>query len=224
MPELTHWGAFLAATFVVLLIPGPSVMYVMARALESGYRGALFSALGLALGDALQVVCAIAGLSAIVGSSPLVLTSLQYAGAGYLIFLGSYRLLRASPASWANAIEEERRSAPATSRSLVAQGFLALNPKTALFFAALFSQFVTDGGTPAWLQMLPLGCAFVILGFFTNAAYGCVGGALHAVARRNVRFQLVAHYVGAIALIGLGVAAALATMPAGGASPVANAG
>jgi threonine/homoserine/homoserine lactone efflux protein len=80
MPDFAHWSVFFAATIILLFIPGPSVMYVVARGIDRGYRAALFSSLGLALGDLLQVLCAAAGLSALLPSVVLSAVA-KYAGA-----------------------------------------------------------------------------------------------------------------------------------------------
>jgi hypothetical protein len=93
MPDFAHWSVFFAATIILLLIPGPSVLYVVARGIDQGYRAAVFSSLGLGLGDLLQVVCAAVGLSALLASSVVFFTIAKYAGAAYLIFLGVRRLL-----------------------------------------------------------------------------------------------------------------------------------
>lgn len=211
MPDLAHWSVFLAATIVLLLIPGPTVMYVIGRGIDQGYRGALFSAIGLAFGDFLQVLWTAAGLGALLASSALVFTVIKYAGAAYLIVLGIRRLLDKNTLS--ASIPSGKQANNASSRSFVLQGFLALNPKTTLFFLALFPQFVAANAGPAWLQILFFGIAFVSLGFLTNSLYGCLGGKLGSFARQSPRFQTAARYVNAITMITLGIMAALTPAP-----------
>lgn len=212
MPDLAHWSVFLTATTILLLIPGPSVLFVVARGIDQGFRAALFSSVGLAVGDLFQVLCAAAGLSTLLASSIVLFTTVKYAGAAYLIFLGLRRILEKNtpllPASTCGQLPLRERPL----RSLVLQGFSvnALNPKTALFFFALLPQFVAQNRGPAWLQVLVLGGAFVVLGFVTNAIYGRIGGKMGSFARGNVRFQTVTRYVGGGTLVALGVAAALA--------------
>src|SRR6266567_7012569 len=125
MPDLVHWSTFFTATIILLLIPGPSVMYVLARGLEHGYRGVVLSSLGLALGDLLQVLCTVAGLSALLASSVRFFGIVKYAGAAYLIVLGLRRLFSNSPIS-PNAVVAEPPRDQASSRSLIAQAFFAL--------------------------------------------------------------------------------------------------
>jgi threonine/homoserine/homoserine lactone efflux protein len=81
MPDLAHWTIFLAATFVLLLVPGPSVIYVLTQAMDHGYRGAVLASIGLALGDLVQVLLTVAGLSALLASSIVTFHVLNYSGA-----------------------------------------------------------------------------------------------------------------------------------------------
>lgn len=181
MPDLAHWSAFLTATTVLLVIPGPSVICVVTRALETGYRGAVFSSFGLALGDSLQVLCTAVGLSALLGSSPAAFAAIKCAGAGYLICLGALRLRQKNRRSPLDSAVPAPVTEPASSLRLIVQGFFALNPKTGLFFVALFSQFIAEDAGPPWLQILVFGCAFVTLGLVTNSAFGCLGEKLRSL-------------------------------------------
>jgi threonine/homoserine/homoserine lactone efflux protein len=72
VPDVAHWTIFLSATFVLLITPGPSIMYVMTRAIAQGPHAAMLSAVGLALGDLLQVVATAIGLSALLASAPAI--------------------------------------------------------------------------------------------------------------------------------------------------------
>jgi threonine/homoserine/homoserine lactone efflux protein len=213
MPDLAHWSTFFTATIILLLIPGPSVMYVVTRGIEHGYRGVVLSSLGLALGDLLQVLCTVAGLSALLASSVWLFGIAKYMGAAYLIVLGLRRLLPNHQTLPANSVIGEHPLEPVSSTSLIEQAFFALNPKTAIFFLALFPQFVAEGAGPAWLQILLFGCAFIVLGFLTNSMYGCMGGTLSSVAKHSNRFQLATRYMSGAVLVGMGIAAALASAP-----------
>jgi threonine/homoserine/homoserine lactone efflux protein len=184
VPDVTHWTIFLSAAFVLLITPGPSIMYVMARAIAQGPQAAVLSAVGLALGDLLQVIATAVGLSALLASAPTVFSVVKFAGAAYLVVLGALTLIgkgvRAS-----SPIEGGHRRQHLAKHSLILQGFLALNPKTALFFLAFLSQFADPrAGSPSG-QLLTFGIAFVVLGLFTNSLFGCLGGKLGNVARSN---------------------------------------
>lgn len=205
MPDPLHWSIFLTATIILLLIPGPSVLYVISRGLESGYRGVVFSAIGLALGDLVQVLCVVMGISALLVGSPMMLSGLRYAGAAYLVALGLHRLAHIrtkvphGPAADSSGND--------TWHSLVLQGFFALNVKTAIFFLALFPQFVAKQAGPAWLQILLFGSAFVFLGLVTNSVYGLLGGALGAIGKQNPQLELATRCMTGVVFIGLGIGA-----------------
>lgn len=212
MPDLLHWSTFFTATIILLLIPGPSVLFVATRGIEYGYRGVLFSSIGLALGDLMQVFCTVIGLSALLSSSTAVFSTVKYAGAAYLIALGLHRLV-ARRMNLAQQFQITKHDEPESPRSLVMQAFFALNPKTAIFFLALFPQFIAVNAGPAWRQILLFGCTFVILGFITNSLYGCLGGAIASFAKANVRFHLTTRYISGAVLVGMGIAAGLASAP-----------
>jgi threonine/homoserine/homoserine lactone efflux protein len=212
VPDVTHWTIFLSAAFVLLLTPGPSIMYVVARAVAQGPHAAVLSAVGLGLGDLLQLVATAIGLSAIFGSVPAVFSVLKFAGAAYLCVLGVLTLI-GKGARTASVIEGNSRTQQTAKRSLILQGFLALNPKTALFFLAFLPQFVdpTVGSTRA--QILTFGIAFVVLGFLTNSLFGCLGGKLSDVARSNSGFRTGTRFASGIILVALGIVAACMPTP-----------
>src|SRR5437660_8702940 len=88
MPDLSHWTVFLGAAFILLITPGPSIMYVVARGIAQGFRAAMLSSVGLALGDLLQVTATAVGLSALLGSAPKLFAAVKLVGALYLVCLG----------------------------------------------------------------------------------------------------------------------------------------
>jgi threonine/homoserine/homoserine lactone efflux protein len=212
MPDLAHWAIFLSAAFVLLITPGPSIMYVMARAIAQGPHAAVLLAIGLALGDLVQVIATAVGLSALLASAPAIFSALKFAGAAYLIFLGIITLL-GKGARAASPIEGNRREQQPAKRSLILQGFLALNPKTALFFLAFLPQFVDPRAGSTSAQILTFGIAFVVLGFITNSLFGCLGGKLGDVAKSKTVFQVITRFASGIILIVLGVVAAYMPSP-----------
>lgn len=205
MPDFAHWAIFLTATLVLLLTPGPSVIYVLTQAIDHGSRGAVLASIGLALGDLVQALVTVVGLSALLASSVVTFQVLKYAGAAYLVFLGVRRLAMSDKTFTNSGVVPQDPGAA----SMIAQAFFALNPKTALFFVALFPQLIVPGEGPAWVQMLVFGCAFAVLGFATNALYGCIGGRIAAGLTRSKRVQSSARYATAGMLIALGLIAAV---------------
>lgn len=211
MPDLAHWTVFLAATFVLLVTPGPSIMYVVARGIAQGVRAAVLSAVGLALGDLLQVIATAVGLSVLLASTPTVFAVVKFAGAAYLVFLG-ITTLRGKGARVRNMTEVGTPRA-VSSGSLIVQGFFALNPKTALFFLAFLPQFIDKDAGPLTSQILLFGTALVVLGFVTNSLFGCLGGKLGSLTGNNVRFRKATRCASGGLLIALGIAAAFAPTP-----------
>ena len=209
MPDSAHWAVFLAAAFVLLITPGPSIMYVVARGVTEGDQAAMLSSLGLALGDEIQVIAAAFGISAAFDSAPKLLVGLKFAGAGYLVLLGIRTLLRKG----LRTVEKPTEATPSqtSSRALILQGLLALNPKTGLFLLAFLPQFVMPGRGPIAIQMLALGSVFAIIGMITNSLFGCMGARLGVLTLKNPRLQGATRYVSGAILIVLGIMAALAT-------------
>ncbi|MEN3280137.1 MAG: hypothetical protein V7607_1277 [Solirubrobacteraceae bacterium] len=173
--------ALVAAVFVA--IPGPSNLYVMARGIQSGSVAAVAGAAGCATGALTYVVATAAGLSALIASSQVVFAGLHYAGAAYLCWLGI--------AAWRSpAAEEPRATGNGSLWRSYRQGTLVElgNPKVALFFLALFPQFVDRAAGSTALQVLVLGVVFVALGLVSDSLYALGSGRLSAwLARRPGR-------------------------------------
>ncbi|MBA2555045.1 MAG: LysE family translocator [Geodermatophilaceae bacterium] len=175
MPTPTTWLAFVVATLALLLIPGPSVLYVLARTVEHGRSAGLHAVLGVETGALLHVVAAATGLAALLASSEIAFSILRCTGCGYLLYLGARQLRRVKAYA---AIPT-----PATSgsrRRLILDGMLVdlLNPKTALFFVAFLPQFVDPAQGSAASQIVVLGLSFVALAAFCDAAYAVAAGGL----------------------------------------------
>jgi threonine/homoserine/homoserine lactone efflux protein len=211
VPDLAHWTIFLGAAFVLLITPGASIMYVMARAIAQGPHAAVLSAVGLALGDLLQVVATAVGLSALFASAPAVFSVLKFVGAAYLAFLGALTLI--GKGARARSVEGNHRRHNVAKHSLILQGFLALNPKTALFFLAFLPQFVDPRAGSTSTQILTFGIVFIALGFVTNSLFGWLGAKLGTVAGSSSKFQAITRFASGVILIALGIAAAYTPLP-----------
>jgi threonine/homoserine/homoserine lactone efflux protein len=159
--------AFAGTTLVLLILPGPAVIYVMTRTLQLGLRRGLLGTLGVECGTLLHVAAAAVGLSTLVARSEIAYAVLTYAGSAYLLFLG-VRQLRASADDSHEGLSAEPRARSAFWQGLVIE---ALNPKTALFFVALLPQFVNVETGKVWLQVGLLGAIFVGLAFLIDAGY-----------------------------------------------------
>jgi threonine/homoserine/homoserine lactone efflux protein len=168
MPSPETLLFFAATTLVLLLVPGPSVLFIVARTLEHGRRGGLTSMLGVESGALLHVLAATVGLGALVAASPDALLVLKLSGAAYLVWMG-VRTLRGAA----------QEATPAASGKLYRQGLLvdALNPTSAMFFVAFLPQFIDPTGNVA-LQTLVLGLTFVALATLTDTAYALLASTI----------------------------------------------
>lgn len=193
MPALSNLWWFFTASLVLLLIPGPSVLYVTGRTLDQGRRAGLLSTLGLACGDVVQVIAAVVGLSALVASSETAFSVVKYVGAAYLAWLGIKRLRTPDP----DPSVERAEAPPARTARIFSDGLVvnALNPKSTLFFLAFLPAFIDGGRGAVWSQTLVFGLIFVVVGMVTNAGWALLGSLLHKSARRSRTFLRVERYV-----------------------------
>lgn len=197
---------FVVASLVVLVIPGPGVLYVVARSLSQGQRAGLVSVLGLSIGALVHVAAATLGLSALLLTSANAFTIVKVVGAGYLIFLGLQTLLTRQSTAEAKDLK------PRDMRRLFADGVIVsvLNPKIAVFFLAYLPQFVvpTNGAVPT--QVMLLGLLYVALALVTDGAYAVLSGSLRRYLGSHVVQGPLPRYGSGCVYMGLGVSMALA--------------
>jgi threonine/homoserine/homoserine lactone efflux protein len=196
------WLAFAAATAVLLVIPGPTILLVISYALGRGLRAALPVAIGVALGDFTAMTLSMLGVGALLATSALLFTVLKWIGAAYLVWLG-IQLWRAG-----GRLDATPRGDGAPARRMLAHAWLvtALNPKGITFFVAFLPQFI-DQGADFWRQMLIFEATFVCLAFINAIGYGLVAARARALVRSE-RAVGVFNRVGGSLLIGAGIAAA----------------
>jgi threonine/homoserine/homoserine lactone efflux protein len=209
MPDPSRLALFVGAALLLLVVPGPSVLYIVTQSVSHGRRAGIVSVAGITTGTLVHIAAATVGLSALLASSALAFDVVKYLGAAYLIAVGLRRL-----ASRERETGPQARD-PRDLGRLYRQGIVVntLNPKTALFFLAFLPQFVDPGrGTP-WLQILVLGLLFAALGFFSDGTWALIAGTLGERLRRSRRFPAVQRYVSGSVFVGLGAVAAL-TAPA----------
>ncbi|GHF52165.1 threonine/homoserine/homoserine lactone efflux protein [Deinococcus metalli] len=204
MPDLPTLLTFAVAALALLLIPGPSVLYIVARSMQQGRRAGLVSALGVQTGGLVHVVAATVGVSALVLSSALLFSVLKFVGAAYLIYLGVRTLL---------SREEVADVALPPTQPLARifwQGATvnALNPKTAIFFLAFLPQFVHPGHGPVWGQTLLLGLEFLALATVSDSTYALLAGSVGRKLRGNQVFARRQKYVTGSVYVALGVGTA----------------
>ncbi|MHB1318876.1 MAG: LysE family translocator [Anaerolineae bacterium] len=205
MPELPVILLFLSAALVLFLMPGPVVMYTVARTLAQGRAAGLVSVLAAAIGDLTHVLAAALGLSALLASSPLAFQLVRYAGAAYLVFLGVRTWLSREAQGGPGIVPQQPL------RRVFGQGVLVavLNPKTALFFLAFLPQFVRPGRGTVALQILVLGALFVLLGMVMNTLWALAAGAVSSFASRGGQAGRASRTLAGGVYVALGVVAAV---------------
>jgi threonine/homoserine/homoserine lactone efflux protein len=197
--SLETWLAFLAATAVMLAIPGPTILLVIGQALGGGTRAAAPLVAGVALGDLTAMTLSLAGLGALLAASATLFTVLKFAGAAYLVWLG-IKMWRAPVG--------EAAAAPVGARRAFRDAYVvtALNPKGIAFFVAFVPLFV-DAGAPFLPQAVVLVASFVTLAALNAAIYALLAARLSgAVGRPSVRRAF--NRAGGALLVGAGVATA----------------
>jgi threonine/homoserine/homoserine lactone efflux protein len=194
----------MTGALLLLVIPGPAVLYIVSRSIGHGRPAGLVSAMGIATGTLFHVAAATLGLSALLASSALAFQFVKYIGAAYLIFLG-IRVLRDGDSD----ILEAATGQPDL-RNIFSQGVLVnlLNPKTALFFLAFLPQFVDPARGHATLQIFQLGVLFALLGWLSDSVWALLAGALSNHFRASPRLRRIQRNASGTALIALGVASA----------------
>jgi threonine/homoserine/homoserine lactone efflux protein len=207
IPNATSIGVFAVAAMVLLLTPGPAVLYIVSRSVEQGRIAGLASVCGITTGTLVHVLAAALGLSALLASSALAFAVVKYAGAGYLIYIGVRQILSRTD-TVATQLELPRRSLG----RLYRDGFVVnlLNPKTALFFLAFLPQFIDPSRGAVAFQIAFLGLLFTLMGFMSDGLYALVAGTVGRWVKRKGHSFRWGRYVTGGVFIGLGVTAAFA--------------
>jgi threonine/homoserine/homoserine lactone efflux protein len=200
--------AFAAMALLVIVIPGPSVLFVIGRALAHGRRTALATVLGNLIGSYLLVTAVAWGLGTLVETSAAVFTGVKLAGAAYLVYLGvqAFRHRKEMRAAAMEAPAGKRRGDLRTVLDGIFVGFT--NPKGLIFFAAVLPQFVNHEAGRIPLQMMVLGLVPVAIGMVTDTLWGLGASAARSWFARSDRRLSMVGGAGGFAMIGLGVTVA----------------
>lgn len=196
------WLAFTAATVVVLVIPGPTIMLVVSYTIAEGRRAALSTVIGVGLGDFVAMTLSFAGLGALLATSAELFTLLKWFGAAYLVWLG-IRLWRAPP-----VLPGAEDASGKSGRAMLLHAFVvtALNPKGIAFFIAFAPQFL-DPAAPLLPQLAIMEATFVTLAMVNVGLYAILASSARDRIRRPTTLRLI-NRIGGSVLIGAGVATA----------------
>jgi threonine/homoserine/homoserine lactone efflux protein len=203
-----HLAAFLLTVYVLILIPGPSVLFVVSRGVALGRRAAFATAIGNESGFALQLVLVSIGVGSLVARSDAVFTTLKLLGAGYLVLLG-VRNIR-DRKHLATLFTPEVRAAPKPLRQIYREGFFvgATNPKGAIIFTAVVPQFIDRSQGHETLQIATLGAICILIAFLSDTAWALASGtAREWLGKSSRRLEwMTAGGGGALIALGFGLA------------------
>ncbi|MDO0925098.1 LysE family translocator [Streptomyces sp. TG1A-8] len=199
--------AFAAPSSLLIVVPGPGVLFVIGRALAHGRRTALTTVVGNALGAYVLVVAVSLGVGPAVERSVVLFTALKLAGAAHLVHLGAGAWRRRG--SLRAALADSAGPAHGGPRTL-GEGFAVgvANPKTVVFLAAVLPQFADPGRGRVPLQTLLLGLVFNVIAVVSDSAWGLVASAARDWFARSPRRLSAVGGAGGLAMIGPGVTVA----------------
>ncbi len=203
MIPTSHLLAFCITAFVVIAIPGPSVIFVVSRSLTFGRAAGLASVVGNAAGVYMQVIAVAIGIGAIVSQSIAIFTAIKLAGAAYLIYLGVQSIRHRRALGKAIATAPVGR----TTRRHFGETFVVgiANPKAIVFFAAILTQFVDKSSGHVPVQMLILGAIFCLIGLLSDGAWALTAGAARGWLVHSTRRLEWIRTGGGLAMIAIGL-------------------
>ena len=203
MVSSTHLWAFVLTSFALIAVPGPSVLFVITRALVLGRRGAMATVLGNAVGVYVQVMAVAFGVGAIVERSIVVFTVIKLVGAAYLVYLGIQAVRHRK------ALNTLFDTAPGTSSMwrVLREGFVVgiANPKSVVFFAAVLPQFIDRGAGHVAVQLLVLGAVFLAIALVSDSVWALAAGSARSWFERSPRRLSYLGGTGGVVMIGIGV-------------------
>jgi threonine/homoserine/homoserine lactone efflux protein len=199
--------AFAVTAFALIVVPGPSVLFVISRGVALGGRAAVATVFGNAAGAYSQVVVVALGLGALIERSAALFTAVKLVGAAYIVFLGLQAIRhRRKLASVLDAA-----TAPRSTRRILREGYVVgvTNPKAAVFMAAVLPQFTDPARGHVPLQLLVLGLVFVAIALISDSVWGLAAGYTRVWLGRSPQRLEALGGIGGVVMIGLGVRLAL---------------
>jgi threonine/homoserine/homoserine lactone efflux protein len=202
-----HLLAFILIAVVLILVPGPSVLFVVTRSLTLGPKAGLATVIGNAAGVYVQVIAVALGVGTLVQESIHVFTAIKLVGAAYLVVLGvqTFRHRRTLAAALDAPVERKQV------RRILADAFVVgiFNPKVIVFFLAILPQFVDRSAGAVPLQLMALGAIFCLVALVCDSMWALAAGAARAWLVRSPRRLQALGATGGVAMIGLGAGLAL---------------
>jgi threonine/homoserine/homoserine lactone efflux protein len=195
---------FVSVASIMVFMPGPNTLYIIARSVQQGRLAGFVSSLGVQVGTMVHMAAAALGISALLVSSSFAFQVVKYTGAVYLIYLGIRTFLSKEKIEKAN-VHRAKLS------RIFYQGVVVnvLNPKTALFFFAFLPQFINPARGAVAVQLAMLGTILIVLGTLSDSIYALASGSIGNWLRGNLKFVRAQRYFAGTVYIGLGAATAL---------------
>ncbi|MEV8254889.1 LysE family translocator [Rhodoglobus sp. NPDC076762] len=195
--------AFVLVALPIILIPGPSVLFLIGRSLALGKMGGIISSLGNATGGVVLVFAVAFGVGTVIAQSVVAFTIVKYLGAAYLIYLGVQAIRHRNDHTATDAAAPRVRSR----WRIFSQGFVVgiTNPKATVFFVAVLPQFVSFGAGGVQLQLLVLGLLFMAIAVVSDTSWAVAAGFARDWFARSPQRITTLSAIGGIALIALGV-------------------
>lgn len=197
---------FIAFSLVIIAIPGPSVMFAISRALVLGRRGAVLTVVGNGIGVLIQAMVVAVGLGVLIQENDVVMHAIRLAGAAFLIYLGINSIRHRKDGLNVAAPVDVPKSGHLLSESIIVG---ISNPKTIVFFSAIFPQFVDASSGPIVWQMVQLGFVFVFFGISGDAVYALSAGAARDWFARSPSRIVTMRTIGGALILGLGIVTAV---------------
>ena len=207
MIPTSHLLAFTVTAFVLIAIPGPSVLFTVSRAITLGRAAGVATVAGNTVGAFTQVVAVAFGVGPLVERSVLLFTVLKLAGAAYLVFLGVQAIRHRQSLAEALGATIERK----TAARIVIDGFTVgvTNPKVIVFFAAMLPQFVDRQAGNVPVQIIALGAIFAGIALISDSTWALAAGTVRSwLGKSQRRLELIGG-IGGLAMIGIGARLAL---------------
>jgi len=207
MPPTSHLLAFIITAWLIIVVPGPSVLFTVSRAIALGRVAGVATVAGNTVGAFTQTVAVAFGLGPLVERSVLLFTVLKLAGAAYLIFLGVQAIRHRHSLAESLTAAVERKSAA----RIVLDGFTvgATNPKVIVFFAAILPQFTDRQAGHVPVQIVVLGAVFAGIALLSDVAWALAAGTVRAwFTKSRRRLELIGGTSGLV-MIGIGLRLAL---------------
>lgn len=204
IPIPSRLWEYLIATILIILAPGPSVLFTIARAIAWGRLAAIATVIGNAAGMFLVSVLVALGIGPLLQRSEILYNGIQWAGGTYLIYLG-YAAIAASKVDAAD-MQKTVGGKPSFFTS-VRNGFWVgvLNPKSVVFFAAILPQFIDQEKNNVTAQLLLLGAIFALIALISDGSYGLLAGTIRQWLAGDVKRLIFMRLTGGVVMIALGI-------------------